>query len=71
MVPVTTAGRMLGGLVAIVGIGTLALFSGLITVGFLDQLRIRKEQQANTKGAPEICRIAEAPLAGMSGLRSQ
>jgi voltage-gated potassium channel len=46
MVPVTALGRMLGGLVAIVGIGTLALFSGLITVGFLDQLRIRKEQAA-------------------------
>jgi len=40
MVPETPAGRVLGGLVAIVGIGTLALFSGLITVGFLDQLRI-------------------------------
>ena len=33
MVPVTPAGRVLGGVVAIVGIGTLALFSGLITVG--------------------------------------
>jgi voltage-gated potassium channel len=54
MVPVTAGGRMLGGLVAIVGIGTLALFSGLITVGFLDQLRIRREQ-TNAKGAREIC----------------
>jgi len=44
MVPVTPAGRVLGGVVAIVGIATLALFSGLITVGFLDQLRIRREQ---------------------------
>jgi voltage-gated potassium channel len=43
MVPVTALGRVLGGLVAIIGIGTLALFSGLITVGFLDQLRLRKE----------------------------
>jgi voltage-gated potassium channel len=44
MVPATPAGRVLGGVVAIVGIATLALFSGLITVGFLDQLRIRREQ---------------------------
>ena len=44
MVPETALGRALGGLVAIVGIGTLALFSGLITVGFLDQLRARREQ---------------------------
>jgi voltage-gated potassium channel len=46
MVPETALGRVLGGVVAIVGIGTLALFSGLITVGFLDQLRMRREQAA-------------------------
>ena len=62
MVPMTAPGRVLGGLVAIVGIGTLALFSGLITVGFLDQLRIRKELADEEKApravpaqAQEIC----------------
>jgi voltage-gated potassium channel len=44
MVPATAMGKILGGLVSVVGIGTLALFSGVITVGFLDQLRIRREQ---------------------------
>lgn len=44
MVPVTAVGKILGGVVSIVGIGTLALFSGVITVGFLDQLRIGREQ---------------------------
>jgi len=44
MVPATAVGRILGGVVSVVGIGTLALFSGVITVGFLDQLRIRREQ---------------------------
>jgi voltage-gated potassium channel len=44
MVPITAAGRVLGGVVSIVGIGTLALFSGLITVGFLDQLKLYREQ---------------------------
>jgi voltage-gated potassium channel len=44
MVPATTMGKILGGLVSIIGIGTLALFSGVITVGFLDQLKIRREQ---------------------------
>jgi voltage-gated potassium channel len=43
MVPATAAGKLLGGLVSIVGIGTLALFSGVITVGFLDQLKHRRE----------------------------
>ncbi|REF86344.1 voltage-gated potassium channel [Methylovirgula ligni] len=42
MVPMTTLGRILGGIVSIVGIGTLALFSGLITAGYLNQLRLRR-----------------------------
>ncbi len=44
MVPQTVAGRVLGGMVSIVGIGTLALFSGLITIGFLDQLKLRRHR---------------------------
>jgi voltage-gated potassium channel len=44
MVPMTVFGRIVGGAVSIIGIGTLALFSGLITVGFLDQLKIHREQ---------------------------
>jgi voltage-gated potassium channel len=47
IVPVTAVGRILGGVVSIVGIGTLALFSGLITVGFLDQLKMYREQHAH------------------------
>ena len=46
MVPATVAGRILGGAVSIIGIGTLALFSGLITVGFLDQLKLYRQQRA-------------------------
>jgi len=53
MVPVTMAGRVLGGIVSIVGIGTLALFSGLITVGFLDQLKTRREQPQNERATGE------------------
>lgn len=44
MVPVTAVGKILGGMVSIIGIGTLALFSGVLTVGFLDQLRVIREQ---------------------------
>jgi voltage-gated potassium channel len=40
MIPATAAGRVLGGIVIIIGIVTLALFSGLITVSFIDQLRV-------------------------------
>jgi voltage-gated potassium channel len=42
MVPVTAAGRILGGVISVIGIGTLALFSGLITAGYLNQLRLRR-----------------------------
>jgi voltage-gated potassium channel len=44
MVPATVAGKVFGGFVAIVGVCTLALFSGLLTVSFMDQLRQRREQ---------------------------
>ncbi|WP_020174036.1 ion transporter [Methyloferula stellata] len=44
MIPATAAGRILGGAVIIVGIVTLALFSGLITVSFIDQLRLRRDR---------------------------
>jgi voltage-gated potassium channel len=43
MVPVTVWGKIFGGFVAIVGVCTLALFSGLLTVSFMDQLRMRRE----------------------------
>ena len=51
MVPATAVGKILGGIVSIVGIGTLALFSGVITVGFLDQLRIIREQASHPVAA--------------------
>ena len=44
MVPITIYGKVLGGIVSVVGIGTLALFSGLITVSFMDQLRSRRDK---------------------------
>jgi voltage-gated potassium channel len=50
MVPQTVAGRIIGGVVSVVGIGTLALFSGLITVGFLDQLKLYREQHPKVAG---------------------
>ena len=44
MIPETSAGRVVGSIVIVIGIVTLALFSGLITVSFIDQLRIRREK---------------------------
>ncbi len=44
MVPMTALGRVLGGLVSVVGIGTFALFSGVLTASFMNQVRIRREK---------------------------
>jgi voltage-gated potassium channel len=51
MVPVTVAGRIVGGVVSIVGIATLALFAGMITVGFLDQLKHYRERHSRVAAA--------------------
>ena len=51
IVPVTAVGRILGSCVSIIGIGTLALFSGLITLGFLDQLKMYRERHAKVSVA--------------------
>jgi voltage-gated potassium channel len=42
LVPVTVFGKIMGGVVAIVGVASLALFTSLITISFLDQLRLRR-----------------------------
>jgi len=63
--PATAAGKLLGGLVSIVGIGTLALFSGVITVGFLEQLKTRREHHtpvpAETPADDKLLREIEPP----------
>jgi voltage-gated potassium channel len=44
LVPTTPLGKIMGGIVSIVGIAVLALFTSLITVSFLDQLRARRAE---------------------------
>jgi hypothetical protein len=56
---------LLGGLVSIVGVGTLALFSGVITVGFLEQLKTSREQRATVWGGVASA-TAQAPAAAIS-----
>jgi voltage-gated potassium channel len=63
MIPSTAAGRILGGSVIIVGIVTLALFSGLITVSFIDQLRIGRGRGSVNIASTEIGNV---PIAAPS-----
>ena len=48
-VPVTVWGRLLAGLIAVLGIGLFALPAGILGSGFVDELRRAREQQ------PMIC----------------
>jgi voltage-gated potassium channel len=43
LVPTTPAGKLVGGFVTIIGVVAVALFTSVITVSFMDQLRLRRE----------------------------
>lgn len=45
MVPITLAGKTLSGLISLFGLALLALPSGIITAGFLEEMRKGKEKQ--------------------------
>jgi voltage-gated potassium channel len=43
LVPTTPMGKVIGGFVTIIGVVAVALFTSVITVSFMDQLRLRRE----------------------------
>jgi voltage-gated potassium channel len=43
MVPITPPGKLLGGVTALIGVGLVALQSGVLASGFSEQLRLRRE----------------------------
>jgi voltage-gated potassium channel len=43
LVPTTPIGKIVGGFVMIIGVVAVALFTSVITVSFMDQLRLRRE----------------------------
>ena len=75
IVPATLAGRILGGIVSIAGIGTLAILSGLITVSFMGQLKLRHaghhrvddDSEASTRARPGFDGVC--PRCGFSPTR--
>jgi len=69
MVPETMVGKLLGGVISVIGIATLALFSGLITVSFIDQLRLRREKahhHAPREAPPHLCPHCGQPMQGVA-----
>ena len=51
VIPMTTLGKILGSVVTILGIGMVALPSGILAASFSDQLRSRKSLQASVDQA--------------------
>jgi voltage-gated potassium channel len=45
MVPVTTLGRLLTGIIMLLGVGFFALPAGIITAGFLDEARKHRKHE--------------------------
>jgi len=52
MVPVTAAGKFLGGIFAIAGVGLLALPAGILSSGFFELLHVDKEDKKATAKCP-------------------
>ncbi len=48
MVPVTIIGKILTGVILLIGVALFALPAGIITAGFLDEMRSHKKEKAHT-----------------------
>jgi len=47
MIPMTSLGKLLGGVTALMGVGMIALPAGIMASGFTEQIRLRREQFAD------------------------
>jgi voltage-gated potassium channel len=52
VVPVTVVGKMLGGIIAILGIGLVAIPSGIMAAGFIEEIRKEREQNNSKHFCP-------------------
>lgn len=53
--PVTALGRVLGAVIAVLGVGLFALPTGLISGGFLDELQHQRKQTEEPMACPPVC----------------
>jgi voltage-gated potassium channel len=61
--PITPLGKVLGGFVALLGVGLFALPAGILAGGFAEELqRLRKERQAGHAGHVPRCPHCGSPL---------
>jgi voltage-gated potassium channel len=60
--PVTVLGKILGGIIALLGIGLVALPTGIISSGFMEEIRIRNQVAAKKEGRKLICPHCGLPI---------
>jgi voltage-gated potassium channel len=64
--PLTVAGKVIGGFIAVLGIGLFALPTGILGAGFMEDVQRRKAEAAE-KAAPRTCPHCGRELSGGSG----
>jgi voltage-gated potassium channel len=70
--PITPWGRLFGGLVAIMGVGMVALPSGILATGFAEQLRQRRaEYRERVVEALSVGRLSKAERHALEEMREQ
>ncbi len=67
VVPVTGWGRLLSGLVAVMGIGLVAVPTGIVSSGFIEELAKRRRNDGDGEAADGFCPHCGAPLARDDG----
>jgi len=61
--PVTVGGKIISGIIALLGIGVVALPTGIISSGFLDELENKRSQEERS---PTVCPHCGKPISGDS-----
>ena len=69
IVPVTTLGRVFGSIIAVIGVGFVALPSAILVSGMMEQMEIMKKQRAEKPEAAEAPAATGVPAAAGRGVR--
>jgi voltage-gated potassium channel len=62
MYPLTALGKVIGGVIALLGIGLVALPTGIISSGFMEEIRIRNQLAAQQEKITKKCPHCGLPL---------
>ncbi|MFK7971726.1 MAG: ion transporter [Bacteroidia bacterium] len=60
--PITAMGKLLSGVIALLGVGIVALPTGIISSTFVEKIRERKKLERKHKKHPDVCPCCDRPL---------